>query len=212
MGEPTTPHRGDELVDLALGHVDARRRAELTAHLLECPACRHDYDELSAAVADLTTAVPPVQPPVGFDAQVLPRLGAAAASRRTWDRRWLAVAAAALVLLAAAGAFLAVRARDDAALATVVPLQLEDGAGVGTVSLREVDGEPVMVVALTEAPEGVSYTCRTFLRDGTVVDSKPWPAVPDGAWIVEVPAGAADVERVELVVTGTDHVWSSARL
>src|SRR5829696_665591 len=146
MGEPTTPHRGGELVDLALGHVDARRRAELTAHLLECPACRHDYDELSAAVADLTTAVPPVQPPVGFDAQVLPRLGAAAASRRTWDRRWLAVAAA-------AGAFLAVRARDDAALATVVPLQLEDGAGVGTVSLREVDGEPVMVVALTEAPE-----------------------------------------------------------
>jgi hypothetical protein len=127
-------------------------------------------------------------------------------------KRFLPTAVAALVLVAAAGAFLAVRARDDAALATVVPLQLEDGAGVGTVSLREVDGEPVMVVALTEAPEGVSYTCRTFLRDGTVVASEPWPAVPDGAWIVDVPAGAADVERVELVVTGTDKVWSSARL
>ncbi len=217
MDEPMTPHPGDELVDLALGHVDGRRRAELAAHLLVCPSCRQEYDELSRAVSDATTQVPPVQPPVGFDAQVLRTIAEATpaatdarpAPRR---RRWLAVAAAVLVLAAGVGVVLALGGGAGDELATVVPLRLDDGDAVGTVSRLEVDGESVMVVALTDAPADVSYTCRMRLRDGTVVVSEPWPAVPHGAWIVDVPASAADVEQVELVVSGTDHVWSSARL
>jgi predicted anti-sigma-YlaC factor YlaD len=212
-----TPHPGDELVDLVLGHVDGRRRAELAAHLLECPACRQDYDELSRAVSDATTQVPPVQPPVGFDAAVLRTIAEAApvatdTRRPSRRRRWLAVAAAVLVLVAGAGVVFAYGRGAGDELATVVALRLDDGGAVGTVSLGDVDGEPVMVVAITDAPAGVSYACRMHLRDGTVVESDPWPAVPEGAWIVDVPASGADVERVELVVSGTDHVWSSAEL
>ena len=74
--------------------------------------------------------------------------------------------------------------------------------------VSDVDGDRVMVVAIVEAPPGVSYTCRLRLADGSVVDSHPWQPGA-GAWIVPLP-GAADVTDVDLVVTGTDHVWSSA--
>ena len=214
MDEPMTPHPGDELVDLALGHVDGRRRAELAAHLLECPSCRQEYDELSRAVSDATTQVPPVQPPVGFDAQVLRTI--AEATPAATDARPALAAAAGSRSPPPSSCWPAGRRRraraSAAAAATSSPLSCRCASTTATPSApcrcREVDGEPVMVVALTDAPADVSYTCRMRLSDGTVVESEPWPAVPHGAWIVDVPAGAADVEQVELVVSGTDHVWS----
>jgi hypothetical protein len=226
VAEPTSPHGGDELVDLALGHVQGRRRAELTAHLLECAACRADYEALSTAVGDTVAAVPSVQPPVGFDAAVLERLAAESPSpgrtgrvtprrrRRRPHRRarptWWIAAAAAIVLIA--GAILYVAGRDDGeSLAAVVPLRVvESGETVGTVSVSEADGQAVLVVAVLGAPPDVSYTCRMWLEDGTVVEAPPWPATERGAWIVDVPGPVDTLDRVELVATGSDHVWSSA--
>lgn len=219
MSDRRPPHLGDELIDLALGHVDAKRRAQTNAHLVACATCRSDYEALSAAVADAVEAVPAMQPPVGFDAAVLarlappPRHGRASGrgSGRSWQR-WAAAAAVAVGLVVA-GALVATRAGDDAATATVVPLRLVDGGRpVGTVSLAEPAGDPVLVVAIIDAPADVSYTCRLRMRDGSVVDSLPWPAVDRGAWIVELSRPLEELHRVDLIVTGTDHVWSSARL
>ena len=77
-------------------------------------------------------------------------------------------------------------------------------------SISDVDGERVMVVAIVTAPDGVSYLCRTTFADGTTTDSEAWPP-GSGAWIVALPASTTSpVETVDLVVDGTDHVWSSA--
>ncbi|MCU1359767.1 MAG: hypothetical protein JWN99_1056, partial [Ilumatobacteraceae bacterium] len=54
------------------------------------------------------------------------------------------------------------------------------------------------------------YRCRTTFSDGTVTESDPWPD-GYGAWIVPLPGSSnVDVRSVQLVVDGTDHVWSSA--
>ena len=73
-------------------------------------------------------------------------------------------------------------------------------------SIGDVEGERVMVVAIYTAPDGVSYLCRTTFADGTTSDSEAWPP-GSGAWIVDLPASTTSpVETVELVVDGTDHV------
>ena len=103
--------------------------------------------------------------------------------------------------------------RDDSeqTAGDVAALQLTNGGDpVGTVSLSDVDGKRVMVVAIVTAPDGVSYLCRTTFADGTTSESEAWPP-GSGAWIVDLPASTTSaVETVELVVDGTDRVWSSA--
>jgi anti-sigma factor RsiW len=208
---PSSHGAADELVELALGHIHGRRRTELAAHLLECPSCRHEYEELSAAIGDVIAAVPAVQPPVGFEAKVLPRLVHGRADRRRSWARWLAAVAAGLVLLAGIGLLIARLA--DGPDQDVVPLRRVNGGNeVGSVSVTELAGEQLVLVAFVGAPPDVSYTCRMWLRDGTAVDSKPWPALERGAWLVDLPAAASDIDRIELLVTGTDRIWSVATL
>ncbi len=171
----------------------------------------------------LLPAVPGVQPPMGFDERVLERFGtvADAAARRSLGRRhprgrrvprwrWLAGAAALLLVAAGVVGLVATRGDDDASAGDVRTLEKIDGEAVGTVSIGEVGGEQVMVVAIVAAPDGVSYYCRTHLEDGSTVDSESWPA-GNGAWLVPLPdAGEQAVRSVDVVVSGTDHVWSSA--
>jgi len=206
-------HEGGEHVDvvaLVLGDVDGRRRAEMAAHVLGCPTCRRDYDDVAANVGDLLPAVPGVQPPLGFDEDVLRRIQPRdPGRRRRWP--WLAAAAATLAIVAAAAlGWWATRA-EDAQAGDVAALTLADGgAPVGAVTITDVGGKPVMVVAIVAAPEGVSYLCRTTFADGTTAESEAWPP-GNGAWIIDLPpATSSDVETVELVVDGTDYVWSSA--
>ena len=208
-------HPDDELVDLVLGDIDAGRRSALVTHVLRCPACRRTYDELAATVGDLLPGVPGAQPPLGFDERVLARLAVdvpgqgrstGAGSSPPW--RWVATAAAVLVaLLVPVGAWLATRG-DGSTAGELATLRLSrDDSPVGTVSISAVAGQPVMVVAILEAPAGVSYFCRARLADGTVVDSEAWPSGV-GAWVLPLPDD--DVTAVDVLPAGTDRVWSSA--
>ena len=215
-GAPTPDdHLGDEVVDLVLGDVDPGRRAAMAAHLLRCRACRREYDELATTIEDLLPAVPGVQPPLGFDERVLARLAADPGGTGTGpSRRWrsAAVAAAVLVaLLVPLGMWVAARRDDGPAVAGDLATlhRTRDDATVGTVSISEVDGGAVAVVALIGAPTDVSYYCRMRFADGTSVDSAAWPA-GDGAWIVPLPPDA-DVAAVEVLPAGTEKVWSTAR-
>ena len=214
-GPPDDPHLGDDVVGLVLGGLDADRRAALATHLLRCAACRTEYDELATTAADLLPAVPGVQPPIGFDERVLARLatvrraGGAGPSLRRW--RWVAVAAAVLVaLLVPLGVWAVARGDGAGSSGELATLRLTcDGSPVGTVSITDVDGGAMAVVALVAAPPDVSYYCRMHLADGTNVDSEAWPA-GNGAWIVPLPSG--DVTTVEVLPAGTDKIWSSAEL
>jgi anti-sigma factor RsiW len=200
-----------DVIALVLGPVDAQRRAQLADHLLACRDCRTEYDDMIATVSELLPAVPEIQPPLGFDQRVLARLRiqppVARSSRRL---RFIGLAASLIALVGAIGWF----STRDAPTQTadgVRSLQVVDGGGpVGTVSIGEVDGETVMVVALFEAPDGVSYHCLTTFADGTTAVSDSWPA-GNGAWVVPLPTTSdSQIHTVALVASGTDEVWSAA--
>jgi anti-sigma factor RsiW len=206
-------HLGDDVVALVLGTVDGDRRAHMAAHVLACPVCRQEYDELSATVEDLLPAVPGVQPPLGFEERVLGRIGSAAraaapppARRSRWP--WL-VAAAAAVLLALAVP-LGLWARDDGSVTAgaVAPLRTEDGTAVGTVAVSHLDGAPVMVVAFVAAPDGIAYHCRIRFADGTTLDTPAWQG--NGAWVVPLADDTPGISSVDVMPDGTDRVWSRA--
>ena len=210
-------HLGDDVIELVLGTVVGDRRARMAAHVLRCAECRREYDELAAAVQDLLPAGPAVQPPLGFDERVIARLAADGASgaavggarRRRWP--WLAAAAAVVVaLLVPLGVWLATRSGSTPSAGVVATLhRTKDGTPVGTVSVSDVGGKAVMVVAFTDASPDVSYYCRIAFADGTTIDSQAWPG-GNGAWIV--PLSSPDVTSVAVLPHGTEKVWSEAQL
>lgn len=97
------------------GDLAAAERAALEGHLAACGACAATLAEL-AAVRDRARALPPLAPPAALWAAIEARLGAAVvdlgAERAKRARRWsfstpqLAAAAAALIVVSAAGAWL----------------------------------------------------------------------------------------------------------
>jgi len=212
----TAPHPDDELVDLALGHVAAERRSVLAEHLLACPRCRRTHDDLVAAVEAVAVAVPPVQPPLGFDERVLGRAGAVtppAAGPRS--RRWLPVAAAvvlvALALGAVGGGWWAGR-DDPAGTADRVAALTAGDRDVGSATVTEVGGEPVLVVGLTTGRGGVAYICRMRFADGSTLDTDPWAAAPGAGWLVPLPTDRGALTGIELRAPGAGAVWSTADL
>lgn len=224
----TPSHPDDELVDLALGHVTAERRSSLSEHLAACPRCRRAHDDLVTAIEAVATAAPPVQPPLGFDERVLAQVGAGTALAPPPDpmaaplrgagsgRRWLAVAAAVavatLVLGALGGGWWAGRDGSTGADRVAALTTRTGGRDVGTATVTEVDGEPVLVVGLTTGAEGATYTCRMRFADGSTLDTDPWSAAPGAGWLVPVPDDRGALTGIELRAPGSDAVWSTADL
>jgi len=214
-GRAPDAHLGDDIVELVLGTVDGDRRAAMAAHVLRCPTCRREYEELAATLAELLPAVPGAQPPLGFDEGVLDRISADRSAERGGEarRRWLWLAGAAAVLVALLiplGVFLAARSHGAGSAGEIATLhRARDGAAVGTVSVGEVGGDRVMVVAIVGAPADVTYYCRVTFADGSTVDSESWPS-GNGAWIVPLSGPASDVTSVAVMPNGTEKVWSEA--
>ena len=71
-----------DAVGLALGQFDGEKRAAAAEHVLTCGECRREFDEVNSIVGELLPVVPAVQPKLGFDVEVLQRLGIGAAPQR----------------------------------------------------------------------------------------------------------------------------------
>lgn len=214
-----TGHLGDDVVDLALGHVAGERRAAMAAHLSTCAACRADYDEVRRPVDDLVVAAPEVQPPIGFDERTLARMGVEGSGgvvplrARAPRRRWVPVAAAAAVLAVVAiavGAWVVAGATTGTTDPQVAAIATADGRDVGTATRTEVDGEPVLVVGLVDGTVGASYTCRMRFADGSTLDTDPWAAAPGAAWLVPLPDDRGALTEIELLSTADATSWSAA--
>ena len=105
----------DISAELALGVLTGRERAQALAHLDHCASCREEVGQLTATGEGLLGLLPSVEPPAGFEARVMDRLGLAPPApgpeRRTSragearlagrTRRVLALAAVALAVVAA---------------------------------------------------------------------------------------------------------------
>ena len=82
----------DAAAELALGVLTGRERAQALAHLDHCASCREKVRELTATGEGLLGLLPSVEPPAGFEARVMDRLGLAApapspASQASWFSR-----------------------------------------------------------------------------------------------------------------------------
>ena len=83
----------DVAAELALGVLTGRERAQALAHLDHCVACREEVRALTATGEGLLALLPSLEPPAGFEARVMDRLGLAApaapgpASRASWTSR-----------------------------------------------------------------------------------------------------------------------------
>lgn len=231
MTEYTHPHV-DDLVALALGHLDSDQGEPITEHLAACAGCRRDYDDYAASIALVLPAAPRTSPPVDFEVAVTGRLRSAHQStgnerapapetntRPAPRRRVLLVAAAAVlgVLLGAGGGAIAwwpgagEEQEPSAASAWHVPLVAADGQDVGHIARSYSADGPVLVLEVTDGPAGQSYTCRLVRADGTTEDVAHWELSDQrpNSWVID--PGSDDLSQVQLV--GADgQVWSSAAL
>lgn len=221
MTDPTHPAQ-DRLLELALGELAGPDRDQLTAHLSGCPVCRHDYDELAAAIEQTLAAVPRIAPPAGFERTVLGALHTQRSAGTAPLARWrtvLPVAAAALVGMAA-GVGVTLGLSSQGGPGDSVPVAVADyavglttatGERVGEVSRSQHATGPALVVVVTDGPAGNRYTCRLVLTDGTTQDVGAWVLDPrrPNSWVVQAPEQG--VRSVQLI-TESGAVWSSAEL
>lgn len=77
--------------EFALGILSGAERAEVVLHLNGCTSCQSHVAELTEVADAIPQLVPEAEPPPGFEARVMRRLGER--ERRT-RRRWIAAAAA----------------------------------------------------------------------------------------------------------------------
>ena len=68
----------DVAAELALGVLTGRERAHALAHLDHCASCREEVRQLTATGEGLLELLPSVEPPAGFEARVMDRLGLSA--------------------------------------------------------------------------------------------------------------------------------------
>lgn len=186
----------DELEPLvpehALGTLDPELRARVDAHLEECAACRLAFDEVSAAVADVESAIAPgimATPRFGATRSLMDaaartaqdRVDAAGVRRSRRPRRWR------LPGIVAAGA----------ACGTIVVLALlladsRDRAASLERRLRDARGDQVAVLRGASVrdldpsgPFGDARAQVVLQKDAGVVAFRDVPAPPDGmAWQV----------------------------
>lgn len=213
-------HPDDELVELALGDIDEPRRSQLIRHLVDCAQCRSAYDAIAVAVDAVLPAAPDIAPPVGFDQRVLTTIGAMSSSptapRHRAGRGRLLVAAAAVVIALVGGAVaVSVWGGSDTNEPPLAGdtslLRTSDGDIVGTAAVSSIEGQPVVVISISDPAVGIPYHCQILLKGGRTVDGGRW-TVDDPAgstWITHAPHG--DIVGMELV-TDDGRVWSSAQM
>jgi hypothetical protein len=219
-----------DLVELALGEIAEPRRSELLSHLTGCLRCRDMYAEIVGAIDATVPAAPEAQPPAGFDLRVLATLGIephSPAPAARWFTRLTSprslLAAAAVLLAATAGVVGGTAVLDGSPAERPVAvgqdrlpegtavLAKSDGTQVGTASVAWMHESRVLVVAVSDAPVGVRYSCRVRLAEGDSQVLGRWAASsPDGGvWVMPAPQG--ELNALDLV-TDSGQVWSTARL
>ena len=82
---------------------------------------------------------------------------------------------------------------------------------MGTVTGSFVDGQPVLVIGVSEAKVGIHYECRLRFSDGRERAVGDWVIRSERGATWVVPAPSTGVEAVELV-TDAGTVWSSATI
>ncbi len=206
-----------DLAELALGTLAGRERADALAHLAECPRCRAELEQLSAAADALVRLAPPAEPPVGFEVRLFDRLGVAP---RPEPRRRPGTGRRATLVLAAAAVVVAVALAFGAGwVASTGPRSPSLGVAGGDFDGRLVsarltagghaDGEVLvysadpswMFMTLADAGRSAEVTCEVTTRGGRTVRVGTFWLSPGGygAWGTALPVPAGEVRSARVV-------------
>ena len=196
------PHQELQLLlgAYVLGGLDAGDRRRVELHL---PACQPCTTELAryAGIPALLQLVPQetVQPPA-VPPESLPRLVSAVRARRaTLRRRWVTMAAAALVVLCGVVAgMLALTGRSTGPAPSEVVIAFTAGGGrvVGQAVLNPRSWGTEVALNLDYPPRGLQpYTAVAVARDGHEEQAAHWTTPPDGQCEV---TGATSIARDDL--------------
>ena len=221
--------------ELALGIAAGEERDAALRHLSGCPACRQLVSELSSVGDELLLLAPEREPPVGFEPHVLAAIAAPPGQRkvqavprrvralprawlpRAWlprGRRWVAVAAAA-VLAAAIGAgsvfvatagdrqlaqgYRAVLSEGQGSAFAAAPLQGSQGR-VGTVFGYQ--GQPSWMVVTVQpwVPDEGQLQVQALTRDGRYLAlGKAVLGGGNRAWGGQIPVDLSAVHELRFV-------------
>jgi hypothetical protein len=204
-----------QLPELALGTLTGEERARTLEHVATCPACRQELAWLSDVGDELLRLAPTAQPPVGFETRALERLLGGGRGVGAWRRRWLAVAAAALVAAILGGSAVYLAGSDDRAVADAYrdTLAIADGEYFAARALRDDAGGQVgHVFGYQGSPSWIFCVVRagrgggSYAIEVTVKGGKTWTAgemeVSEGreaTWAHALDVDLHDVERFTFV-------------
>jgi len=214
MPDHVRPH--PDLAGYVLGALDPGEVGAFEAHLATCPECRQELAELEGIPAMLERATPPVELPSGLRERTFAAVERAAAAgtgvavpggartaRPVAPRslRWLAVAAAALVLLVG-GLAAGIRLFGPGPGTTYALAAPNGGAGRGTAHVRRTSAGVVIDLAVQHLPPndaGHLYECwfvgpADTLQNQDRISAGTFSVGPDGKASVHMIA-AADLAR-----------------
>jgi hypothetical protein len=214
--------------ELALGIVSGAERAAALEHLAACSACRARVDELAEVADDLLLLGPEREPSAGFESRVLTAIGVSggaggpgapvtvlASRRRRISGRTISVAAAALIVVGAIGAFIGNWVAPGQSRLTqeyVAALHQMGGSALGAERLQTVPGGQVAgeVFAYEGKPSWLfvsvwdtsadNYTVRLIMKGGTPVTVAALQKIGDGNSLgADVTVDITKLERAEIV-------------
>jgi anti-sigma factor RsiW len=169
MTAPSCDDVRGQVAELALDSLAGDERAAVLGHLAGCEACRDDVRSLGMVADRLLLAVPPGEPPRGFEERVLARLAVEPRPLRRAHSRWVLAglgAVAALLVVVLVGAAL-LRPGGDTRQALMVSTR---GEVVGEVTLTADPAGILVAVPGWEPAENKPYDVRVRLRSGRMVD------------------------------------------
>jgi anti-sigma factor RsiW len=210
----------DGVDELALGLVDEPERGRLLAHAAACPRCQARLDELVVLAERLLLVAPEIEPPAGFEARAVERMGAgpvAPAGRSGRAVRWIAtVAAVAAVGVLALTVGIAVGRSATSEQPPVASrsgvIVATSGADVGTVSLLSTPRPHILVSVAEPRPGPGVRTCELELPDGrrVVVGTWTFDEISTGIWAVGLDPALLDAVAMRVVAEDGSILASAA--